>query len=243
MYYRRPPHSYQAPIRFGPAMTPVVKALIIACSGVFVLQLLLFGNSPTGLSSFWGIFGLAPARVLGNLWIWQPITYMFLHGGVWHLLLNMFMLWMFGSDLEMRWGSRRFLNFYLICGLGAAVTTAIFDYHSRSIGASGAIFGVLLAYGMLFPRRVILLWMIFPIQARYFVWICAGIELWSVIQLQNATDGIAHWAHLGGMLVGFLYLRRAWKLRDILGQIRWKIRRSRFRVIDPPDDDPDDVVH
>ena len=128
------------------------------------------------------------------------------------------------------------------------ITTAVFDFDSRSIGASGAIFGVLLAFGMLFPRRVILLWLIIPIQARHLVWIAAGIEFLSVVNLQQTGgDGIAHWAHLGGMLFGYLYLRRGGGLKGILAKIRWKIRRSRFRVLDNRDrgrdNDPRNTVH
>jgi membrane associated rhomboid family serine protease len=226
-------------MQFGPRVTPVVKGLLIANTAVFVLQQILFVSSLAGLERFFILFGLAPDLVMTRGFIWQPITYMFLHGGVWHLALNMLMLWMFGSELETAWGSRKFLNYYLICGVGAAVTTAIFDFHSRSIGASGAVFGLLLAFGMLFPRRVILLWMIFPIQARYLVWLCAGIEFLSVINMQAASDGIAHWAHLGGMLFGWIYLKRGLRLGDAWSRMKWKRRRSRFRVLDSDDDDRD----
>ncbi len=246
--YGRPPFTSRQSIQIGPRITPVVKALIIANVAVFFLQQIIQVSSRTGLGTFWLIFGLSPHLVLTKLWIWQPITYMFLHGSVFHILLNMLMLWMFGSELEKFWGSRKFLSYYVICGLGAAITTAVFDFDSRSIGASGAIFGVLLAFGMLFPRRVILLWLIIPIQARHLVWIAAGIEFLSVVNLQQTGgDGIAHWAHLGGMLFGYLYLRRGGGLTGIFAKIRWKIRRRRFRVLDNRDrgrdHDPHDSVH
>ena len=135
--------------------------------------------------------------------VWQLFTYMFLHGDFWHIGLNMFMLWMFGTPLEDLWGSRRFLKYYLITGLGAGVVNALLS-PSSAIGASGAIYGLLLAYAMSFPNRQILLLLFpFPIRAKYLVIIVGAIDL----VLMFFHDGIAHLAHLGGLLTGYLYLK------------------------------------
>jgi membrane associated rhomboid family serine protease len=219
-------------VGLGGRITPGVKALIIANVAVFVLQVLASRAAGGGIEP---IFGLTPARVYPDLWIWQLVTYMFLHATNWltHLLLNMLMLWMFGTEIERKWGTREFVRYYLVCGVGAALVTCLFFYESTTIGASGAVFGVMLAYGFLFPDRQILFWFIFPMRAISFVLLCTGIELFSLLGLQ---DGVAHFAHLGGMLFGYLYLKRAWRIRDFLREIRWKLRRRRFRVMGRDDE-------
>jgi membrane associated rhomboid family serine protease len=224
-YYRTP---YRPDIGLGGRITPGVKWLIIANVSVFVLQLMTRWVGGGGIEPY---FGLTPRIVIGNFWIWQLFTYMFLHSTGWlsHLLLNMLMLWMFGSEVERVWGTRPFLRYYFVCGVGGGLTTCLTFPGSTTIGASGAIFGVMLAYGMLFPSRQILLWFIFPMRAIVFVLLCAGIEIFSLLGL---PDGIAHTAHLGGMLFGFLYLKRAWRVREFVNEIRWRLRRRRFRVMD-----------
>jgi len=179
----------------------MVRSLIIANSVSFLFQLIC-------RMDIYHIFGLVPALVWSKLALWQLGTYLFLHGGLFHLFFNMFALWMFGSEIERYFGSNRFLRYYLITGVGAGLTVAIATPHSviPTIGASGAIYGILLAYGLLFPNRYIYLYFIFPIKAKHFVLLFAGLEL--LATWGYAADGIAHFAHLGGMLFGYLYLNR-----------------------------------
>jgi membrane associated rhomboid family serine protease len=161
---------------------------------------------------------------------------MFLHGPI-HLLFNMLALWMFGTELERMWGTRYFLKFYFVCGIGAGVLTVLFSLlpfgfaeelrRSIVIGASGAIYGLLLAYGLYFPHRPILMFMLFPIPARYFVMIIGAIAFYSSL---GATGGVASATHLGGLLVGYLYLKGA--RVDPLSELKyrylkWKINRVR----------------
>jgi membrane associated rhomboid family serine protease len=216
---------------FGPGpVTPAVKFLIFANVGVFLIQQVV-RELPV-----W--FGLRPIDVMVGLEIWQPLTYMFLHGGISHILFNMLSLWMFGVELERMWGTAFFTRYYLVCGVGAAVTTMLLSflpgeigqqlYYSLTIGASGAIYGVLLAYAMYFPDRRILFYFLFPIPAKYFVMIIGAISLFSAIG--SSGDGVAHVTHLGGLLAGWLYLRgRRLRLSaEIQYQFaRWRINRAR----------------
>ena len=143
-----------------------------------------------------------------NFWPWQLVTYMFMHGGFGHLFFNMFALWMFGIELEHIWGSRKFLLFYLVCGIGAGLTNLLVaplvGQASPTVGASGAVFGILIAFGMLFPNRPIYIWFLLPIRAKYLIAGYIGLELFYGIT--GTSDGIAHFAHLGGAAVGFLFI-------------------------------------
>ncbi len=217
---------YRASFGFGRPWTPAVKGLIIANGAVFLLQ--LFGANQTLQS----LLGLDTGLVLARLMIWQLVTYMFLHGGVFHLLFNMFALWMFGSEIEDRLGRREFLFYYFLTGVGAGLSVlavdAVLGWRSLTIGASGAVYGVLLAYGLLFARRQITLLVFFvlpvTLEARVFVAVFAVLELlWGV----SGQSGIAHFAHLGGMLVGWIYfkllrdrLRPALYGKPVLGALR-----------------------
>ena len=154
---------------------------------------------------------------------WQPFTYMFLHAGWDHLFFNMFALWMFGYILENYWGTRRFLIFYILCGIGAAFTHMAMSILLNmppvpTVGASGAIYGILLAFGMMFPNERIYLYFLLPIKAKWFVIIYALIELFEGVF--RSGDGVAHFAHLGGMLVG-LILILLWRQRE-KRQDRWR---------------------
>jgi len=211
----------------GGAITPAVKYLVIANAAVFLFEFLLHSMDLDGV--FLRLFALQPSLVYHNLFIWQLVTYLFLHGDVGHILVNMFMLWMFGAEMERIWGSRKFLRYYFITGVGAGIVTCFFSPGSRTIGASGAIFGVLLAYGMTFPNRQILFWFVFPMKAKHFVLLMGGIEL--LASANWVSDGIGHFAHLGGMLFGYIYLKRAWRLREWVSEMRWKVRRRRFEVL------------
>ena len=212
-------------------MTPAVKGLIIANVAVFVFQsfLPIVGFDPLNASVL-NLVGLTPALVYGHFYLWQLVTYLFLHGDLGHILINMFMLWMFGAEMERTWGPRLFLRYYFLTGVGAGIVTCFFASQSRTIGASGAIFGVMLAYGMTFPNREILFWFIFPMKAKHFVMLLAGIELW--VSYSYVSDGIGHVAHLGGMLFGYLYLKRAWRIKNWVAEMRWRARRRRFRVFE-----------
>ena len=182
-----------------------------------------------GGPSFVYNFGLTPNSVTHKFYLWQLVTYIFLHdpSSLFHILFNMLGLWMFGSELERVWGTRQFTKFFFICGIGAALFTVLLTPNSviPVIGASGAIYGVLLAFGLLFPNRIII-FIIFPIPARWFVAILGGLAFFS--SLSATGGGIAHVAHLGGMLCGFLYLRGG----RIFSDIRWhydRWRRNRLR--------------
>ena len=198
MSYRYRPRS-----GFGSMLTPTVKSLIIINVVIFLLEYI------TGASrAMVYAFGLVPRFILHRLALWQFVTYMFLHGGLGHLFFNMFVLWMFGSEIERYWGGREFLKYYFITGVGAVILTWLSSINSviPTIGASGAIFGILVAYAMMFPNRPVYLYFLFPIKAKHLVVLFAIIELaasWS-----HTPDGIGHFAHLGGMLFGFLYLKR-----------------------------------
>ena len=142
--------------------------------------------------------------------IWQLFTYMFLHGGIWHLLFNMLALWMFGAPIEQDWGTRRFLKFYFLCGIAAGVCDVTLhailgDWGTSTIGASGAIYGLLVAFGVLYPEAPVLMFLLFPMKAKYMVMIFAGIEFLTTLGPNNGVSSIAH---LGGMAFGYLYLNR-----------------------------------
>ncbi len=200
-YYR------QASISFGPPMRPMVKKLIFFTTAVFLL------TYPPTLIFHWAWpfewLGLRPYDLLHKFNFWQPVTYLFLHWGWFHVIFNLFGLWMFGSDLEGLWGSRQFLFFFFLTGVGSALFSVFLQpsSHIPTVGNSGVIFGLLLAYGLTFPDRPILLWLIIPIKAKWFAAIFGLIEF--VSSLSDPGSGVSHVAHLGGMLFAFLYLRGA----------------------------------
>jgi membrane associated rhomboid family serine protease len=193
---------------FFPPFTRAVKALIVVTAAAFAVTYLparLFGWQ----APFYYL-GLQPYAVVHRLFLWQLVTYLFLHGGFFHIFFNMFALWMFGPDLEQLWGESEFLKFYFLCGIGAgvfdvALTTLFGAPLSLTIGASGAIYGLLLAFGLIYPNRPIFIWFVIPIPAKWFVVIIGAIEFFS--EISGPGSNIAHLAHLGGMLVAYLYLR------------------------------------
>lgn len=195
-YHYRQPASF-----FGVPIAPVTRNLLIANVAAFVLQNIF-------LNRFLDYLALVPAYALGKGMLWQFVTYMFLHGGFFHLFFNMLLLWMFGSEIERYWGSSEFLKYYFVTGIGGGVLSCVFSPSSfvPIVGASGAIFGLLLAYGMAFPDRQIYLYFLVPIRAKYLVLILGGIELLAVAS--PGGDGIARFAHLGGLLFGFLYIKK-----------------------------------
>ena len=239
---RRSPSSYGSSMSFGPGpVSPVLKGLIGANVLMFVLQMM---GGWAGVSITWYL-GLQPAQVLGHLAIWQLATYMFLHAGLVHILFNMLALWMFGAELERIWGTRGFLKFYFVTGIGAGVLTVLFSLlpfafaqqlqHSIIIGASGAIYGLLLAYALYFPNRPIYMYFVFPIPAKYFVLIMGLIAFYSSLA---DGSGVANATHLGGLLVAYIYLKGSGAFRmpgdgfhpasEIKYRyLKWKINRAR----------------
>ena len=204
-------YSNSTRVFFGGPVTRTVKLLIIINVAVFALQMILRALDGYSLVAY---FGLIPAAVTNDLRVWQFVTYMFLHGGIFHIFFNMLTLFMFGNDLERYWGTPRFLNYYFLTGIGAGVCSWLVAMNSRSviIGASGAIYGLLLAYGMLYPNRIVYLNFLLPVKVKWLVLIMGVMAFLSSIT--GDEPGVAHIAHLGGMLVGFLFL----KSKDWLGQ-------------------------
>jgi membrane associated rhomboid family serine protease len=186
-----------------------VKWLLISNIALFVFGFFLLRS---GGYQFLLPFALVPRSVLTGFAFWQPFSYLFLHdpAGFGHILVNMLVLYMFGSSLESVWGTHRFLKYYFICGVGAAfcviVANLLFgSLDTRTIGASGAIYGLMLAFGLLFPEATILFMFLFPIKAKYFVMIIGAIAFMS--SMGSSSSGVSHVAHLGGMIFGYFYLR------------------------------------
>jgi membrane associated rhomboid family serine protease len=224
----------------GGRLTPAIKFLLIANSAAFIGQTLV-GMIWHEQGLLWINFelGLGVRSVVPGLRIWQPVTYMFLHANLLHLLINMLVLWMFGGDLERIWGARKFLKYYFVCGIGAGIINVAAGFlpllwgHPTSdiptVGASGAIFGVLIANAVLFPDRPV--WLIpLPVMLpmKVFVAIMGAIEFF--LELSAPGDSISHICHLGGMLIGYIYLRRGsffYGMRNTVSD--WKRRRLRRR--------------
>ncbi len=208
---------------------PVIKMLLIINVSVFILQhffLPVFSFGGTNLYDlfirYFALFSMKDmlSLELGNFLPWQIITYQFLHGGFFHLFFNMFALWMFGTELENMWGAKKFLTFYLLSGIGAAIVQLfVADPGTPTVGASGSVYGILLAFGLSFPNRPIFMFPFFiPIPAKYFVIIFAGIEMISGLM---GSTGIAHFAHLGGAATGWLLLKygEKWGIYRLVGNL------------------------
>ena len=239
----------------GFSMLPMVVKNLLIINGLFFLGTLALGSS-IGFDLV-KLFGLHYPGTQ-NFGIWQLVTYMFMHGGFAHVFFNMFALWMFGNVLENVWGPKRFLNYYLITGIGAGLIHLLVTYirissiipemhpdqismvyseglevlsrgmnyqdslmaslnvllHTPTVGASGAVFGILLAFGMMFPNSLIYIYFAIPIKAKYFVMIYGALELYSGIA-DNPGDNVAHFAHLGGMIFGFIVIKY-WKRKGTL---------------------------
>jgi membrane associated rhomboid family serine protease len=213
---------------FG-SFPPGIKWLLIVNTAIFLLTSL----APASLQRDIAILSLVPYTVVHGFTVWQLVTYLFLHGGIWHLLFNMLTLWFFGTQLERDWGTRQFLKYYFICGIGAGLCDVLLhailgDWGTRTIGASGAIMGVLLAFGVMYPDQTVLMNFLFPIRAKYLVMIYAAVELWTSL---GPNTGVSSIAHLGGMAVGYVYLKgRVPRVRmvDWQGAYRqWKMQRAK----------------
>lgn len=242
-------------------LPPGIKTLVLVCCAVFVLQTIVNMFVPGGAIFLLQWFGLVPRGVTHGLRLWQPFTYIFMHGGILHLLLNMLFLWMFGADLERTWGTKRFYSYFFTCGVGAGLINVLvktlIDPHGigtatvPTIGASGAIFGVLLAAAIVFPDRQV--WLIpFPVSLpmRVYVLIMGALEFYFGLT-SGSGDSVSHVCHLGGMLVGYIYIRRNSLFYDVRNRYSdWQRKRLRrkFDVYvnkhrDKPPSRPDNWVN
>lgn len=231
-----------------------VKKLIIAnvaiwVGGVLILQGMILGGTP-----LFDYFALVPYKVITDFWVWQPVTYMFLHSnGVFHVLFNMLVLWWFGTELEQRWGPKFFLSYYFTCGIGAGLiylagslayylaTGKVASMAAPLVGASGATYGLLLAYGILFGERQIYFMMLFPMKAKFFVLIIGLVELVTLLDSGMGSQ-TANLAHLGGIAVGFLFLTAVarWRARGSSSSSSKRGRRLKLVVNNdrkPPGED------
>jgi membrane associated rhomboid family serine protease len=198
--------SYARPYIGVPGLPRGIKWLLIINVAVFLLQ---WFSQGTALGRSFGYFALTPSQVATHFYFWQLVTYMFLHGGIWHILWNMLALWMFGSDVETTWGTEQFIKFYLFCGTGAGLCVVALNYlfgnpNVPTVGSSGAIYGILLVCAVLWPDRVILFSFLFPIKMKYFVMIIGGIAF---LNSFNVNSGVSDVAHLGGMAFGYLFMK------------------------------------
>ena len=231
---------------FGPGpVPPAVKWIIIANVAMFVVSIVY-----PRISDY---LGLVPKRVVESGWVWQVGTYMFLHGSPLHILFNLLGIWMFGSELEYLWKTRFFLRFYAITGVGAGLTViaagllpfeaTASTYTASTIGASGALYGLLMAYAMYYPERPILMFLLFPVPAKYFVLIIGAIAF-----LSGPGGQVSNVAHLGGLFFAYFYLKggRGGLSAEIKYRyLKWKMNRLRrkFDVYSGGRSDWDRHVH
>lgn len=235
-------------MNIGSKWTRIIMVLIIANVSVFMLQLLfstvslqwspqavnILTDAQLGRSAaypwyypasdkFTKLFWLYPPDTLGHLWLWQLFTYMFLHSTTdpWHLIFNMLGLWMFGSEVERVLGSRRFLTLYFTAGIFAGICCCVFTPGTPILGASGAIFAIEVAFAMYFPNSTVIFY-VFPMKAKYLVMIFAGLTIFSCIIPRSGN--VAHFAHLGGLVYGFLFVRYSYRVGDYLK--KWQVHQQ-----------------
>ena len=216
---------------FGPGpITPAVKILLYVNIGMYVATLIF-----RGIVDY---LGLIPIQVVEQYWLWQPVTYMFLHArSPTHILFNMLILWMFGVELERMWRTRFFVKYYFVTGVGAGILSVLVamlpfeatraTYEANIVGASGALYGLLLAFALYFPNRPILMFLFFPVPAKYFVMILGAIAFLTSIE---GSGTVAATTHLGGLIVGYVYLQsgRGGMAAEIKYRyLKWKINRLR----------------
>lgn len=200
-------------------LTPMVKAILIANAVIWFVAVVILQGFIFKSNVIFDNFGLSGDGVLGSLKLWQPLTYMFLHSAsIWHILFNCLIVWFIGSELEKIWGPKEFLKYYLTCGIGAGllyvavlnIAVQFFGLNEGflgvpTIGASGAVFGLLVAYGLTFGERTILFMMLFPMKAKYFILLLALVEVFTLIN-SGFGGAVNNTAHLGGFVVGLLYI-------------------------------------
>ncbi len=218
-------------------VTPVVRWLIGINVAVWLLLQLILEGYVLGNASITWTLGLVPENFLSKFFIWEPLTYMFLHSrNVFHIVFNMLLLWWLGSELEQRWGSRFFLMYYLVSGVGAGILYGIVVlihglimgksaaiWTSPVVGASGAVFGLMLAYGIIFGERIVYFMMVFPMRAKWFVTILGAVEVATLLNNGIGGGDVANLAHLGGLASGFLFLQGYTRLQ----QRRWRKQSDR----------------
>ena len=235
-------------------LSSIVKALIIVNVCLWFFLVVVGQGLFLDKAYIFYFLGLSPLKVFEDFWLWQVFTYMFVHAkGVFHILFNMFALWMFGSELERLWGPKFFLIYYLSCGLGSGLIyllcvylgTSFFNMNINAltlpmIGASGSIFGVLFSYGLIFRERIIYFMMIFPIKARHFTLLIALIEFVSLIN-SGMGSPVSHLAHLSGFLSGFLFLQM-WKWIQNFN-IRKMRKKPVFMKVLKNEDQKDRIFH
>lgn len=223
--------SYSRPyFGFGVSLTPMVKKLLIANVAVFVATSVA-DAAGWPLSEY---LAFRPDRLLAQFW--GPLTYMFVHAGLGHILVNMLTLFFFGSPLEERWGGREFLRFYLVSGLGGVALSFVLSPGSAIVGASAACFGLMLAFVMNWPRVPVLVFAIFPVQA----WMVVAFLLVTNLfyGFTGEDGGIAYFAHLGGFLAAFLYLKADWRPAHFARKVGERVRpKPRKLVVVPPDEE------
>jgi membrane associated rhomboid family serine protease len=203
----------------GYRLTPWVKRLLIANGAIFL--------ATWALPWLIGYLAFQPSAVFFRPW--SVLTYMFVHGGFWHIFFNLLALFFFGPPLEGRWGSREFIKYYLICGLGGAALSFVFAFNSPIVGASAAVYGVMLAFAMNWPDMPIYIWGIFPVKAKWLVMALAVLSI--VSAFGGSADGVAHFAHLGGFAAGFLYIKLDKATGNPLQKMRKLASRRRFKVV------------
>jgi membrane associated rhomboid family serine protease len=214
-------------------MTPMVKRLLIICGAVWLLEVIV--TLWLNMDAFIVHFALTPARVFPGLEIWQLSTWMWLHSptDLFHILFNCLFLWMFGGTLELTWGSKAFLRFYLICGIGAGIVVLvfglIFDPTTKVLGASGAIYGLVAAWAISFPNRIIYFFGIFPMKGKHFALIPIGF---AVLDFLTRAQGVSHAAHLGGLAIGALLVTGYWRPSKAIRRLRYIWLRRKLRVLE-----------
>ena len=211
---------------FSYMLTPMVKRLLIANVVVFFVTVVV------GQPFMFEWFAFQPGELIFRPW--GAFTYMFLHGDLMHLAVNMLVLFFFGPPLEARWGERELIRFYVVCGLGGVALSFLFQ-PAWVVGASAAMYGIMLAFAMNWPNVPIYIWGIFPVQAKYLVGFLA------VVALLSATGGaggsnVAHFAHLGGLVTGFMYLKADWRTSERLKTLQRAATRRRRLAIVPRDE-------
>ena len=230
-------YSRNVTYQFGPGgMTPAIRMLLYANIAICVVTSLLPDDVRGAIVN---LAGLTPEHVIHDLWIWQVVTYLFLHAALQasfsHILFNMLNLWMFGVELERRWGTQAFLRYYFITGIGAGVTTILVGlllakpnvvFNIPTVGASGAVYAVILAWALVFPDRTLMFMMMFPLPARVYAALMAAIAFYSAFG--STGSGIAHFTHLGGLVVGYLYLKGPRGPRNLKLELQYRLTRWRM---------------
>lgn len=220
------PYASSSGFGFGYTLTPMVKRLLIANTAVFFVTMIV----GEGFMFEW--FAFQPRELIFRPW--GPFTYMFLHGDLMHLAVNMLVLFFFGPPLEARWGERELFRFYVVCGLGGVVLSFLFQ-PAWVVGASAAMYGIMLAFAMNWPNVPIYVWGIFPVQAKYLVGFLAVVALLSAAGGAEGSN-VAHFAHLGGLVAGFIYLKADWRTSTGLQKLQRAATRRRRLAIVPRDE-------